>query len=104
MSALRLSWRREPSEKGLARVCQGERGRDLHVDGARVAMVRPYTEGLSRERRGYYWYGGNGVHGIPGKNTHATPTKTQQEACDEAEAYIRAALGLPAKKSKAVPS
>jgi hypothetical protein len=45
-----LRWRRQASEKGLARVCQSERGFD--AGRPTVVSVRPY----GRTGR-WYWYG-----------------------------------------------
>lgn len=45
-----LRWRRQPSEKGLALVCQGWRGYDLWRGEQRIASVRAI--GVE-----FYWYG-----------------------------------------------
>ncbi len=101
MKAPRLTWKREPNETGLARVCQGKRGWDLRINGNRIAMVRPWTKGFDRTVRGWYWYGGSDALAVPRMNTCDSPTKTSEEACAECEAHVRKALGLPPKKIKA---
>lgn len=50
----KLTWRKQPSERGLARVTQGVRGRDGRVDGVVVYHVRPASR-HSTDR--WYWYG-----------------------------------------------
>lgn len=47
----RLTWSQQPSETGLARIMQGERGRVLKVNGVKVGTVNPLYRGLERTRR-----------------------------------------------------
>ena len=53
-----IRWRKEPSEKGLARITQGPRGVDLVADGQIVLRVRP-SMNMCREIQGWYFYGMN---------------------------------------------
>jgi hypothetical protein len=53
----RLNWSREPSERGLARVCQPPRGRHGKVAGEVVYRVMPATAWPAREVVGWFWYG-----------------------------------------------
>lgn len=46
----RLTWRRQADERGLARVCQSERGFELRYSGMTVGQV-------SKTSGGYYFYG-----------------------------------------------
>ena len=48
-------WRRQPNERGLARVCQSPRGYELHENGKQLAYVSPVTRGLTREVTGWYF-------------------------------------------------
>ena len=50
-SKSRYSWRKQPNEAGLARVCQRPRGMELRFAGATVGHVAHHGE------RSFYWYG-----------------------------------------------
>lgn len=79
-------WRKQPSEKGLARVVQGLRGFDLAEKGEIIIQVRPLYQGFGREVKGWYWYG-------LGKNTATAPKTTPDEAKAEAMAHFKAVTG-----------
>ena len=51
---MRLTWKRQPHETGLRRVCQGERGYNLRLDSETVASVR-LDRSIMGEGRGYFW-------------------------------------------------
>ena len=68
MSKSRLTWRKEPSEKGLARIGQGPRGADLRVGTSAVAHVRAARRDLGGSYY-WYWYGSATELGIPHRNT-----------------------------------
>lgn len=74
----RLRWRREPSEKGLARICQGPRGYDLIHGDEIVIRARP----LGRSGSQWYWYG-------CGQNTHYKPVATEEAVKAEAMAFFK---------------
>lgn len=51
-------WRKEPSAKGLAAICQGVRGYEYRENGEWIAKVVPLTHGFKRyDVLGWYWYG-----------------------------------------------
>jgi hypothetical protein len=54
-SSVILRWKRQPNERGLARVSQGLRGWDLFMGAERLAHVRPLFYGLSRNLVGWYY-------------------------------------------------
>lgn len=73
----RISWRRQKSETGLARACQGPRGWELWADGKchiHIAYIR-------RDSSRLYWYGFD-------KNTSDAPVDTLEEAKTQAKAYF----------------
>ncbi len=78
----RLRWRRQPDERGLARVCQRKRGADL-TDGSKIlAMVRPVTpDGL------WHWYG-SGVNTLQ-RSTNNRMFATIEEAKADAMRTIK---------------
>jgi hypothetical protein len=59
-----LHFRRVPREKGLAAICQGERGYYLFYGDEKVATVAVYQLFST-----YYWYARHDELGIPLKNT-----------------------------------
>lgn len=89
---MRVTWKKEPDETGLARVVQGPRGVDLRVNGKRVAYVRPHLV-ASREYKGWWWCARSDEHGIPLRNTATTPVATMEEAKAACEQYVRSVLG-----------
>lgn len=86
---LRMQWRRQPNETGLARVIQAPRGWDLRATGsiAKLASVRPKTD-MSRSVRGWYFYGGDDTRGVPTENTAAHGAKTPEDAMAQAERHF----------------
>lgn len=88
---MKMAWRRQPSEEGLRRVGQGERGWELWCDKSRVGYVCPKYEGWGRTRDGYFWVARwdppNPV--IPLMNTASTPTQTPGQAISDLEKYIQ---------------
>ena len=52
---MKLTWRREPNEKGLAGVCQSTRGQELRYQRKTVDIVKEFTQGFSRVCVGYWW-------------------------------------------------
>jgi len=97
---MKITWKKQPSETGLARVCQAPRGADLRIDGVRVMSVRPAGRGLGRSVSGWYWYGSSEALGIPHTNTCDTPLPTLEEAKAACEASVREALGIPKRVRK----
>jgi hypothetical protein len=96
----RLTWRRQPNETGLARVCQHERGAELRLNGDIVGHVAPVI-GNFRTTVGWYWYArADGPKLIPLCNTHAQPVSTMDAAKADCEAYVRERLGMPKPKRR----
>lgn len=88
--AKRLTWRKQPSETGLARVCQDERGYDLRYDGREVGYVRPEYVGWARNKVGYYWTApADDELGILHRNTCNTPVEDIDTAKADCLAYVR---------------
>ena len=87
---MRLRWKRQKAETGLAAVCAPPRGYEYH-DGERMyATVSP----LMSSRRcvvGWYWVAGwDGRDlGVPHKNTCGTPCATPDEAKAQAVKYVK---------------
>ena len=91
----RLTWRKQPNERGLSAVAQGPRGYDLRVAGEDeiVGRVRPRCVGF-HQYQGWYWYARHDSLGVPLQNTAAQGLymKTPGEAQADCEAYVRGAL------------
>lgn len=82
----RLAWRKQPRERGLAAICQGERGYELRLAGETVMAVAPKTEPFNRYVvTGWYWYG-------LGANTARVPVATPEIAKAQALQYAKAKL------------
>lgn len=93
----RLSWRKQPSEQGLASVGQRERGFELRYGDVDVASVTPVTNGMSRQTTGWYYCARADEYGVPRHNTYGTqhwPTK--EEAKAECDKWVRARFKVPA--------
>ena len=52
---MRLRWRRQGSERGLARVCQGWRGYELWYGDCKIVIVAGHGDRYSPTS--FYWYG-----------------------------------------------
>lgn len=79
---MKLTWRRQKRESGLAGVCQGTRGYELWADGKTIiAHVAPLYKGWTREQIGWYWYG-------EGKNTCDSPCADADEAKRQVREYL----------------
>lgn len=90
---MRLTWSREPRERGLAGVCQGERGKDLKLSGCRIAYVRTFGRYHPLYGRGlWYWVASSDKDGIPLRNTCGAPNSTLEDAQQACEAYVRECL------------
>lgn len=87
---MRITVRREKSERGLAAVTQGPHGFDVRIKGERVGCVqwaRVYGKPCGV---GYwYWYAGSDRYGVPRKNTCNEPSATPAIARDACLAYVR---------------
>jgi hypothetical protein len=95
---MRLTWKRQASETGLRCVAQGPRGAILSIDGTHAGTVSPRSTGF-HEWSGWYWVAGWKSE-VPHKNTSGRPVATLDEAKRDCEAYVRASLGMPAKKAR----
>jgi hypothetical protein len=82
----RLTWRKQPNAKGLAKVAQAPRGAILRVDGEDVVHVAAASAGWI-QWSGWYWYTYSDK--FPFRNTSKTPVATLEDAKREAEAHIR---------------
>lgn len=97
---MRLTWKREPRETGLASITQGERGYDLNLGGERIGGAYPSYNGWNRhDVVGWMWVAGDEKHGIEHRSSHLTPVATMEEAKERCIAYVRAQLAqTPAAK------
>jgi len=87
---MKVTFRKQPNEPGLARVCQGPRGYVVSVDGIAVGNVSPLSRGFGSSVIGWYWVVGTyPKYGIPLTNTYRSPKPTKEEARDECKAFIR---------------
>lgn len=83
-----LRWKKEPRETGLRAVCARPRSSYLRdANGARYASV----SALARSGSQWYWVAG-WDSGIPYKNTCNEPAASEQEAKQQAMAYVKAAI------------
>lgn len=93
MSArLRITWKKEPNETGLASIGQSPRGYDLRINGEHVGSVRPNRIGFERRWVGWWWYAVSDKHGITLRNEARAPLKTIEEAKDACKAYVLSCL------------
>jgi len=73
-------WRKQPSETGLARVCQSPRGYELREDGEAIAHVVPVH--MRFIITGWYWYGFD-------QNTYSHPVETADECKKQVKKYMK---------------
>lgn len=88
---MRLTWKREPRETGLAAICQGERGFHLNLNGINIGSVSPLYKGFGRDKIGYYWCVGSAPEiKLPYRNTaNRRPAyATVEEAKEACKAYV----------------
>jgi hypothetical protein len=85
----RLTWKREPDERGLAAVAQRPRGFVLSYGGVEVAYVYPSMNW--RDIVGWYYVAGY-VDGVPHRNTCRELVATPDEAKAACIDYVRAHL------------
>ena len=86
-----LRWRKEPNERGLAMVCQAERGMQLR-DGVNViARVIPHTNQY-HQTTGWWWYASVGDESM---NTCRQRWDTKEGAKAAADAWVRARYRCP---------
>jgi hypothetical protein len=89
---MRITFRKRPNERGLARHVQGPRGYEVRLDGKTIAAVSPLPVGF-HEYRGWYWYCGQRTDlGIEYRNTCRSPVDTADEAKAQCKAYLLACL------------
>ena len=104
---LKLTWRKEPNETGLAGVTQSPRGAELRLNGKEVGSVAAIRISF-QVYKGWYWLAGNEPteelpFTIPRRNTCGKPVDTMEEAKNRCEAFVRKHLGLPPKRPKEKP-
>ena len=87
---MRITWRKQPNEKGLSRVCQSPRGAILRVDGRDVARVQAHRTDW-QHYRGWTWYARCDELGVALLNDGRVHM-TIEDAKAAAEAYVRACL------------
>ena len=83
---MRITWKREPREPGLAGVCQGERCYDLNCGGELVGHVR-----LKRLVRSFYfWWACSDTLGVPLYNSEVSGQEyaTMEQAKADCRAYV----------------
>ena len=87
----RMTWKRNLSIGGLAKVCEGQRGSTLSMGGVSYASTS-YSDGTKGRPLGWSWSApSNNEFGIPWKNSAAEklpPFPTEAEAKATARAYI----------------
>jgi hypothetical protein len=84
----RMAWRKQPNEKGLARICQGPRGYELRSGGEVVMHVAPKREGFDKWAiHGWYFYG-LGYNSLSEGRVFTSP----EDAKGAATAYAKANL------------
>ena len=89
---MKVRWKNKPKITGLAAVCADPEGSDLH-DGKTVFAYTNYISGKFHDVQGWYWVSpSNNDLGIELRNSHLEPVATQQEAKDQAKAYIDSCL------------
>lgn len=93
---MRLTWKRQANETGLARVCQSPRGFDLRAGGRYIGGVRPHRVDRFGRYAGWYWYAVDDTLRIGRMNTNDSPVLTIEEAKSECIAYVRACLAKAA--------
>jgi len=89
-----LRWKRQPNERGLARVIQGPRGWDLYMGTERLGYVRVLYMGLSRQTNGWYYVtparpgieyrNSCGERGVPAETVRASLAKYITECMNAA--------------------
>lgn len=93
---MRLVWRKQPSETGLARVTQGPRGFELRLGKEIVMRVAPLTDRTARYTiLGWYWYG-------MGMNTVHKPCATAEEAKNQAKAAYQELIRIRERGKESV--
>jgi hypothetical protein len=93
---MRLTWRKQPSESGLASTCQSPRGLVCKVDGEDVARVYAHPVGYHKYN-GWFWVAVGDTHKIPLHNSCKTPVQDMLEAKRQATEYVRRYLKGQAK-------
>lgn len=83
----RLRWKKDAAKTGLASIGAGPRGSEYHDGEQKYASVCPLGGGL-RLFRGWFWVTGWGSC-VPYVNTCDAPVATEQEAKEQAEAYVK---------------
>lgn len=89
---MRMTWRKQPSETGLARVCQGPRGAVLKVDGEDVGRVYARRVGGPGQYSGWYWVARSDRLAVPLMNTSDSLVASLDEAKAACADYVRKAL------------
>jgi hypothetical protein len=91
--AMRITVRKEPSETGLARVCQAPRGFIVSIDGKTIARVGAAHASSLRDYD-WHWYGGDEALGVARRNSAAEGINynTKEEARDACVAYVKDCL------------
>lgn len=88
MKKARITWRKEPSEKGLMAIGQGPRGAILKHEGEDIAHVYPFRVRFA-VYEGWYWTAHDRAGRVPLFNSHRFPVETLEKAKADCEAYVR---------------
>lgn len=88
---MRVTVRKESSERGLARVCQSPRGFVISVDGKRVGMVGWASDGLGRHGTGYWYWWARIGETLRNTANEKVRIATKEEARDACVAWVKAA-------------
>ena len=102
---MRITRRRQPSERGLASVCQAPRGAVLKVDGEDVGRVCAYAVGFGKFV-GWYWWAASKRYKVALRNTAANDAPryaTVEEAKASCEEYVRACIRQAARRAAEAP-
>lgn len=86
----RLSWRKQPDERGLASIGQSPRGLELRYGNENIADVLPVTKGNRWNVVAWYFCASADEFGVPHRNTYgAKHYKTKELAKAACDAYVK---------------
>lgn len=88
----RLRWKRCPKPTGLQAVGAGPQGSTLHDGTTEYATVYPLGGNWRGPLKGWFWVCRGQDFGGEYVNTFNAPASDEQEAKDQASAYVRSIL------------
>lgn len=83
---MRITFRKEAPETGLARVTAGPRGYEIRVDGKMAGRCSMMRNGYKYEWHGWYFYA---TYSGLSANTCSSPVETLEEVKAAAKAWIQ---------------